>query len=1814
MTRDGGAVQKTRTEVLEVLAEVLGEPVDDAHPAVTLAELGLESRQALRLRRLVEQRLGRSVALVDLTGERTIDAVVAAVERAEPATGVAAQPSTSADEGRLTEVQAAYWAGRDPELDLGGVATYWYNEYESTPSGDLDAYCDRLERAWARLVDHHPALRLGVTRDGRQIVREPVEWAFERVDLRDAADADDRAERLRERSSHRVLTEEDGPLFAIGALLLPDGRVRVMVGLDALIADLTSWRLLMRQWGRLVADPDHPLEPSTMSFVEHAAHARGTEADRRWWRDRAATLPPAPALPADRGQAHRRFSRHRTRLGAETWAETRRRAADHGVTATGTVLACYALALDRFGAGGEHTLALTLAGRPDSGAEHVVGQFAQTGLLACPDPRERPGDGFAGYARTVGRGLFDLLDHASVGSVEVRRLAGRDPAAADFPIVFTSGIGGGEDRHDGWLGERVHGVSQTPQVLLDHLVWEEDGELVLTMDAVEGVFGDGIVEGLLSMVATLVETLADQGAWQAPGLGWDPSGGLPAPRPESPFADAGPLIADPARRWWTSEPAVIADGAPLGHGALAERAASVAAMLRSAGAGPGDLVVVALPKGASQIVAVLGTVGAGAGYVPVDPRWPEQRLSSVVRRSGARWAIVAEDAPPEALTGVGTVVRLAIDGRVIGRGPAGEDRGAARARPDDLAYAIFTSGSTGEPKGVAVTHRQARCTIDDIVGRYGIGPGDRVLALSALTFDLSVFDIFGLLGAGGAMVLPAADELRDPGAWARLIGDHGVTIWNTAPALLEMLVEHAEHDPVAAERLSSLRIVMLSGDWIPVTLPDRLRALAPKADVHSLGGATEAAIWSITYPIGQVDPGWSSIPYGRALEGQSFHVLDDGRPCHVGETGELFIGGDGVAQGYVGDPEQTADRFAVHPVLGERLYRTGDLGRWRPDARIEFLGRVDRQIKIQGFRIELGEVEAALARCDRVRQAVAASVPGPDGRPRLVAWVAAPDDPADGARRLREEVQRYLPVYMVPSRIHVMPALPVTANGKVDHDGLPAPFARRAPEQDTNTAEETAPVEAEEIAVPGADSGAGPVADIAPDLAAVAREVLGTGIGIDRPLLDAGATSLDAVRLANAVEDACGWRPPVRELLGSRSVRDVLGDAPRGTIAVVDLPDAPTAPVAQPAPVHVARDAAPPLPDTAVVVRVPASSPDPDALTMLTEWLRAIERWAKDAGRTAQARWTSRGGGVAVEVALGEPSASSPPRVTADHAPSAPVRAQVPDAGPFAMTEMQLSYLLGRADDWLGAPVAPHYYTEVEVDGVTAEDLQHAVDEVVAVHPMLRARATADARQVVLASEDPSGRVLVRSHDLRGLDAADREAALGEIREIESHRVVDPMHEPCLRLAVSRIDDRTSRVHLGLDLLFCDATSAVILVDGLQAALRGEAVPRPRRAFREWIADLSAVRDGERRRAAEEHITARAATLPPPPRLPLIAPVDGPVRFRRREYRFAGAWWRPLRDAATCRRTTPTGLLLAALGAALGKASEAEDHTVVVTVFDRPPAHDGVVGDYTTTVLAGLPGGDRPLPEAARAIQQELWTDLEHAVGAHGVHGNHAMREVARRGLPSRFPVAFSSGIGSSVGSDGVSRDAGRLLERWGTVVHAVSQTPNVALDVQAFEDGEDLVVRWDGVDAAFAEGFLEAAFASFVEEVQKAPETYLPRDLPGRSAVPARGVADVIRTGLAEELACEPSVIDGSVRFFDLGATSLTVVQLQRRLTEAGIDVTVLDFFAHPSVDRLAAALTDGSPTVAGTPLPVRERRRDLSAAHRRGERRRRVSEERHR
>jgi pyochelin synthetase len=421
------------------------------------------------------------------------------------------------------------------------------------------------------------------------------------------------------------------------------------------------------------------------------------------------------------------------------------------------------------------------------------------------------------------------------------------------------------------------------------------------------------------------------------------------------------------------------------------------AILRDGDAAPGRdrLIGITLDKGADQVAAAYGVLLAGSAYLPAGAALPAPRRRAILA-DGEVTTVVTTARYAEEFDWAQGTLPVPVD-RLTDRPTPPR---AVPAEPTDLAYVLFTSGSTGRPKGVMIEHRSALNTVHDITERFGVTRDDRIFGLAELSFDLSVYDVFGALGVGAALVLPDPDQAGEPTHWADMMRRHGVTVWNSVPAQMQMLVDHLE---AVGEIPEDLRLVMLSGDWIPVDLPDRIHALWPAAVVISMGGATEASIWSNYHRVDDVPEGAPSIPYGVPLRNQRFHVLDASlRPCPNWVPGELYIEGVGLARGYWRDPEKTAASFIRHPVSGVRLYRTGDYGRYLPGGTIEFLGRKDGQVKIRGHRVELGEIEAVLTQHPGVDRAVAVkSDDNADGAGvRLLGFVIPGRDSADGVDSL----------------------------------------------------------------------------------------------------------------------------------------------------------------------------------------------------------------------------------------------------------------------------------------------------------------------------------------------------------------------------------------------------------------------------------------------------------------------------------------------------------------------------------------------------------------------------------------------------------------------------------------------------------------------------------------------------------------------------------------------------------------------------------------------------------------------------------------------
>ena len=971
-------------------------------------------------------------------------------------------PRRSTADGRfpLTDIQVAYLVGKTRLIELGGRQNY-YIELDAV---GLDPA--RAEEALNRLVARQEHLRTVICQEGDQRVIPAGETPRLRIPVADltAVTEDQRHASLRQ--TRERMCEQGGldptgwPLFEVAISVIRRQRCRVHLRMNLILLDGPSLRHCLVEWLALYRNPDVPLPPVTRTFrdwrLELAEYERGEEFARQWryWESRLDSLPEAPRLPLARqpGSIEKvSFTGRRSFLTGSQWRTLAANYRKHRILPTTGLLHVYAETLGCWAATPHFCLNVVhqnLATRHGA-SEEVVGQRSATLPLEI-DLRD---GGFWTRAQRLQRQLFRDMANSDVTAVRIGRelaIRGGWTQRAAFPYVFTSNQGPGWDttistRPAFRLLDRIQ---HTPQVLIDDQIRDApDGGISSMLDFVEEAFPAGLPDLMVAAYRALLDAVSSPGGADA-----EPGPVLPSHRAQVDSINdtAEPLPAgrleDGPLRQAAARPdaaAVVTSGRTLSYRELEASSRAVAGWLHRHGVGREDVVPVVMSKGVEQVVAVLGVLRAGAAYCPIDVATPQQRLADLLAESRARvvlsqsWHRIdtaglpvlaadqleppAESAPSETAPAETAPSETA---------PA-ETALAVQAGPGDLAYIIYTSGSTGRPKGVMIEHRAALNTVLDINRRLQLGAGDRVFGISSLSFDLSVWDIFGTLAAGATLILPDAAPRPDPRHWAALAARQGATVWNSVPALAEMLTEVTGQRPELPR--PPLRAVLLSGDWIPAALPGRMRACWPGLAITALGGATEASIWSNSFPVDRVDPAWRSIPYGGPLANQTMRVLDHRlelrQPWAVGE---IYIGGAGLARGYWQDEQRTTERFVRHPRTGERLYRTGDLGRYWPDGTIEFLGRADRQVKIQGFRVEPGEVEAALLTHPQVRDCAVCADDGPGGQRRLLALVV----PAAGARPAAQELTAHLsarlPRHLVPGHIHITGSLPVTANGKVD--------------------------------------------------------------------------------------------------------------------------------------------------------------------------------------------------------------------------------------------------------------------------------------------------------------------------------------------------------------------------------------------------------------------------------------------------------------------------------------------------------------------------------------------------------------------------------------------------------------------------------------------------------------------------------------------------------------------------------------------------------------------------------------------------------------
>ncbi|KZN33823.1 non-ribosomal peptide synthetase [Pseudoalteromonas luteoviolacea] len=959
----------------------------------------------------------------------------------------------------LTDLQIAYLVGRNNAVEYGGVGCHSYIELD-LPSIDAK----RLQTAWHKLVERHDMLRAIINLDGtQQIVAQVTPKAIrvhEFAEL-DTQTCRDKLLELREQLAHRHYQPDKWPQYDLHLSQTDEGSI-LHFSIDLLIADFASIQIMLAELGELYNHPDRALAPLGVSYrdiviarkalLEHPKTAQRYEQHKAYWLERIKTLPAPPELPRAKNtgnDANVEFSRLHFNLEPALWQRLSERAKNHKLTPSSLVLAAFTEVIGRWSRRPDFCLNLTMLNRanvhPD--VRGVVGDFIAVNVLGVsPDPHA----GFAQRASQLQQQLWRDLEHSDFTGVEVLRAMNQNQQSNTIvPIVYTSTLGLSGDEldnnqfmHDAQLR---YGITQTPQVWLDCQATERGGELIVDWDIRQGIFQEGVIEQAHQAFCELLRALADNDSlWQSTSPVT-----LPA-QTQAHIAALNNTQTERAKGYLHSgfanhalhtpdQVAVVDQNGEISYQQLAELALQIRNTFVDS-INPGDHIAIVSDKSTQQIAAVLAVLFADCVYVPIEAQHPLARQQSIIVNSGAKIVLTESQYAKQDFGFDVSVISIDQLLPVIPKQDcqhlleAFTQRRHQQVFVDAPAYVIYTSGTTGQPKGVQLSHGAALNTVLEINRLYDVTPEDKTLGLVSYGFDLSIWDIFGTLAAGATLILPDQALRGDPNHWHQVIAKHQVSLWNSVPAQMQMLM--ASLPWAKDQNLSSLRLAMLSGDWIPVQLAQQVTQQLPHIRFISQGGPTETAIWCVRHTVTEIASDAVSVPYGIPLANHQIHILNDRlEPCPTWVTGEMYIAGDGLALGYLNDEQKTAELFIKHPHTGERLYRSGDLGCIMDDGIIAIQGREDGQIKINGHRIELGEIESTIAQHPTVKSVAVVNL-STDGNLAAALVLEEVADKEMVFSELGSLLNNKLPKYMLPAHYFSLDALPLSQNSKVDRKHL----------------------------------------------------------------------------------------------------------------------------------------------------------------------------------------------------------------------------------------------------------------------------------------------------------------------------------------------------------------------------------------------------------------------------------------------------------------------------------------------------------------------------------------------------------------------------------------------------------------------------------------------------------------------------------------------------------------------------------------------------------------------------------------------------------
>lgn len=1117
---DDGTAGKLRS----LWAELLDIPADfDENDS--FGNLGGHSILSMIMLRRVKDDLGISVTFPELlscTSFREFAELAESKCTETEALGIYQKdPAHRFDSFSLSVMQQAYYVGRCEGISLGSIPTHLYLE--------LDCFSfdrEKFVRTANKLLERHDALRLRVFDDGTQRVLPYSPMTADDIPYSDIRAMSSEEQSALILSSRKELVSQSCDYTSsslINLRLFQDSSDHALVQLylDGFVADGWSQEILFSDFDILYCDENAVLPPQEHLFRDYVlfclsekrAASEKHAAGERFWKENINALPDIPELPlmADPQLVMKPDVKHIMRVMLpDEWDRFEKSCAAAGVSTSNAMMTVFGKVIARWSRKKDLVINLPVASRFFDEADFTDLFGICTDFLLF-DIHERRGETIKTAALRNQERLAELSTYRQFSGIEVIRELSRirGDAGNAAPVVFTSLLDI-PDKDTKFIRKRYF-QTHTSQIWLDAIVLKCGDGITFSWDYAGQLFEDVTITAMMDTFFLELRKLAgNQSEWERNELEIISSvpmeiSSCAGEKTDTDFAPLVPELIEIADIF-SECIAVCAGGEEYTYSQLFTDSKAFAAMLTENGISPGDKVLILMDKRYEQIVSVLGTVLCGGVYVPVDSENTRSRIIHCISDSGAA-AVVTETRLLEKYGGAFDVRTINVDTDDIFS--AVTEYVQPSATCDDLYCMIYTSGTTGVPKGVMLNQRALQNCVEATTKLHPEGDPTRVLSLTNLCHDMSIYDIFGILQTGGAIILPDEDKLKDPVHWAELIERYSVNFWNSVPSIMEMLLESHSHGGDAD--ISSLRTVILGGEKLSTNMPSRIYALAPQADIYNVGGPTETTVWSIYHKVAPEDLEKVRIPLGKPIENVTYTILDSNlQLCPYDVPGTICVEGISLSNGYLGLPDKTAESFINDPYTGEKMYITGDIGKYLRNGEIDILGRDDDQIKLNGKRIELTEIEAAAVRDKRISAAAAVC----DSEKKLI-YLYYTANTAITAKELEEHLETELPAYMVPSAYMELEKFPLSRTGKIDRKALPE-FDMKAVIKDAQTD------------------------DLFPEVLAVYRDILGRDdITSDDNFFRCGGDSLKAIRLLYELNEKTGVQLQLTDIFEFPVIRNM---------------------------------------------------------------------------------------------------------------------------------------------------------------------------------------------------------------------------------------------------------------------------------------------------------------------------------------------------------------------------------------------------------------------------------------------------------------------------------------------------------------------------------------------------------------------------------------------------------------------------------------------------------------------------------------------------